>query len=115
MSMQRTDLPGSPTGTIAYTSGWKMGPGGRHYRRIVSLTPETHRSALLGRPIRVWALVVTDHSDADGYAPDHRIITDTTLHSIPTALAALGDAMREAVADGYAVKADLERVPRPLQ
>lgn len=115
--MQRTDLPGSPRGTIAYTSGWKMGHGGRHYRRIVSLTPEIQTSALLNRPIRVWVLVVTDHTAPDHkhYAPDLDVVTEATLYTVPGALAALGEAMGAAVAAGYANKADLERVPRPLQ
>jgi hypothetical protein len=115
--MQRTDLPGSPRGTIAYASGWKMGLGGRQYRRIVSLTPEVQTSALLNRPIRVWVLIVTDHTAPDHkhYAPDVNVITEATLYTVPGALAALGDAMRAAVDAGYAIKADLERVPRPLQ
>ena len=115
--MQRTDLPGSPRGTIAYASGWTTRSGGRQYRRIVSLTPEIQNSALLQRPIRVWVLVVTDHSAIDHhlYSQDHNVVHEAVLHTRPSALVALGEAMAAAVTDGYAVKADLERVPRPLQ
>lgn len=110
MSMQPATLAGSPRGTVAYMSNWVHGRRGQLTRRIISLTPRT-KVNLIAR-VNVWDLVVTDHTDVHT-SGDNTVITDLTLDTLADALAALMDAMRKAVDDGYAVKTDLERVPRP--
>lgn len=112
MSMQPVALAGSPRGTVAYMSGWMTGRRGELKRRIISLTPRT-KVNLVARVV-VWDLVVTDHTDVHT-SGDHDIIADKTLETLPDALDALMDAMRQAITDGYAVKFDLERVPRPTR
>lgn len=110
---------GTPAQTTYY-GDWRFGPDGYQHRRIISLTVDivdiSHidpaSAPLLPRKVPQWSIVVTDHST--GHLGQPEVVTDQTVSAVRAALNLLRDAMRQAVADGYADKADIERVPRPL-
>lgn len=110
---------GTPSQTTYY-SDWRFGTDGYQHRRIISLTVDivdiSHidpsAAPLLPRKVPQWSIVVTDHSTANLGAPG--LVTDQTVADVKAALTLLRTAVEAAIDDGYATKADLERVPAPL-
>ncbi len=110
---------GTPAQTT-YFGDWHTGADGYQHRRIITLVVDivdirklhpTH-IALLPRKVPQWSIVVTQHST--GNPADPKVLTDQTVADVHAALKLLREAMVQAIRDGFADKADLERVPTPL-
>lgn len=114
---------GTPQQTTYYGE-WHTGRDGYQHRRIFTLTVDTvyvSRQAtgegrqgvrLLPRVVTEWSVVVTQHSSVNGADP--KVLAGHTVASGKAALNLLWEAMRQAVKDGYADRADLDRVPQPV-
>lgn len=114
---------GTPQQTTYY-GDWHTGRDGYQHRRIFTLTVDTlyvsRRINIDGRPANPllprtatkWSVVVTQHSSVNGADP--LVLADHTVASGRAALNLLWEAMRQAVKDGYADRADLDRVPQPV-
>lgn len=98
--------------TVIYFGDWHTGRGGHQERRIISITVEMVAADRL-IPTRVprWSVVATQQSSGTAGSAD--VVSEVTTDEGNAALVALGEAMQQAVRDGFAHKADLERVPRP--
>lgn len=99
--------------TVLYFGDWHTGRGGHLERRIISITVEmVDADRLIPNRVPRWSVVATQQSSGTAGSAD--VLTDFTTDDRDAAIAALGEAMRQAVTDGWADKRDLERVPRPV-
>lgn len=93
-------------GLAVYTTDKHERGGVKHWRRIrvaryVTPTP------MLRRELVEYRILITEHGD-DGF---YDLIADGGVSTFRAALDVLGSALREAIADGFASKTDLERIP----
>jgi hypothetical protein len=94
-------------GIATYNTEWHERGGVRLYR---SIRVERHftYTPMMRRQVSVYRIVVTDHDEHGGANVIRPGVGITTFKG---ALDALGDELREAVALGFASKADMERIP----
>lgn len=94
-------------GVATYVTDWHERGGVRVYR---SIRVERHftRTPMMRREVSVYRIVVTEHNEHGGADVIRPGVGITTFKG---ALDALGDELREAVALGFASKADMERIP----
>lgn len=95
-----------------YFSPWRRHASGLDVRRIISIARNTRPTPLRTGKVVTWAVVVVEHYSDGERGP---VLVDEDFDSYLPALAALTDAMKAAIADGYAERTDLERIPRSPQ
>lgn len=94
-----------------YFSPWRMHSGGVDIRRIISIARNERPTPLRQGRVVSWAVVAVEH-----YSNGERggVLFDEDYDEYGPALEGLRVAMQQAIDDGYAVKTDLERIPRAL-
>lgn len=94
-------------GIATYTTDWHERGGIRVYRSIRVERHFTH-TPMMRREISVYRIVVTEHDEHGGAKTIRPGVGITTFKR---ALEALGDELKDAIALGFASKADMERIP----
>ena len=94
-------------GIATYVTDWHERGGVRVYRSIRVERHYTH-TPMMRREVSVYRIVVTEH---DEHGAARTIRPGVGITTFKGALDALGDELREAVALGFAAKADMERIP----
>lgn len=119
MRVEHGPAVGTPSQTIYY-SDWRFGADGYQHRRIISVSVDivdvSHirptEAPLLPRKVPQWSVVATDMTSAN--LAEVKVVSDQTVAHAAAAMKVLYAAVKRAIADGYADKRDLERVPVPL-
>lgn len=94
-------------GVATYVTDWHERGGVRVYR---SIRVERHftRTPMMRREVSVYRIVVTEHDEHGGANVIRPGVGITTFGGV---LEALGGELKDAVALGFASKADMERIP----
>ena len=95
-----------------YFTPWRHHSGAVEVRRIISISRNTRPTPLRTGTVVTWTVVAVEHYSNGERG---RILADADHDTYGPALDALWGAMAHAVADGYAVKTDLARLPRRLR
>lgn len=93
-------------GLAVYTTDKHERGGVKHWRRI-RMARYITRTPMLRREVVEYRILVTEHGD-DGY---YELKWDGGVSTFRAALDVLGRALGEAIADGFASKTDMERIP----
>jgi hypothetical protein len=92
-----------------YFCPWRHHSGAVQVRRILSIARNTRPTPLRQGRVTTYTVVAVEHYSNGERS---RVLADNDYAAYAPALEALASAMRQAIADGYAVRSDLERIPR---
>jgi len=93
-------------GLAVYTTDKHERGGVKHWRRI-RMARYTTYTPMLRREVHEYRILITEHGD-DGF---YKLLADGGVSTFRAALDVLGKALTTAIADGFASKADMERIP----